>query len=390
MKERFRLKEEAKRKKLEDIRQQAEEAQQRQLEDQEAAHQARLARQSDDSDTASEGSGFSDVSVHEEAEAASLILDGPDLDIPANESEDEAAEPIPPDRTPREEVVQVRRDSFHSTETGELSNPDECASPTIISHNDDSNRVLLQIQIQDGGYQDNSARQVVVRLRPDWAPSGAARFEELVEAGFYNGTRFHRVVTGALAQFGLPADPTLYTQWKSRLLVDDAKAGAPHIGNSRGTISFAENKKDARCCQVFVNLIHNKAFDNQGFIPIAEIVQGMDIMDDLCNSYGDIPPKGKGPDPAQIKELGLRYLTSKYPLLSFISEAKVLSRSGDVIRRPSLKKVGSTEKVSEESTRKISFTAATTETAGQTDSSEEPNGPAGSGFKAAQVLRTSL
>lgn len=52
---------------------------------------------------------------------------------------------------------------------------------------------------------DLPAGQVRIRLRPDLAPNHVARIKGLVRDGFYDGTSFHRVIDGFMAQGG---DPT--------------------------------------------------------------------------------------------------------------------------------------------------------------------------------------
>jgi hypothetical protein len=39
-----------------------------------------------------------------------------------------------------------------------------------------------------------------ILVRNDWAPLGAARFQALVEEGFFSGVRFFRVIPGFMAQ----------------------------------------------------------------------------------------------------------------------------------------------------------------------------------------------
>ena len=56
---------------------------------------------------------------------------------------------------------------------------------------------LLVLELKDG--------KVMVELRPDLAPKHVERIKELVRAGFYDGTPFHRVIEGFMAQGG---DPT--------------------------------------------------------------------------------------------------------------------------------------------------------------------------------------
>ena len=61
---------------------------------------------------------------------------------------------------------------------------------------DPANR--LNIELSSGG-------TVVIQLRPDVAPNHVRRIQQLAGSGFYNGTIFHRVIPGFMAQGG---DPT--------------------------------------------------------------------------------------------------------------------------------------------------------------------------------------
>ena len=54
-------------------------------------------------------------------------------------------------------------------------------------------------------YMDIPAGRVIIKLRPDLAPNHVQRVKELTHAGFYDGTPFHRVIPGFMAQGG---DPT--------------------------------------------------------------------------------------------------------------------------------------------------------------------------------------
>ena len=53
-------------------------------------------------------------------------------------------------------------------------------------------------------YFDLPAGRVTIRLRPDLAPNHVARIKELVREGFYDGTKFHRVIRRFMAQGGDP------------------------------------------------------------------------------------------------------------------------------------------------------------------------------------------
>src|SRR5580698_10027661 len=47
----------------------------------------------------------------------------------------------------------------------------------------------------------------VIEVHRDWAPNGADRFYNLVKSGFFDDTRFFRVVDGFMVQWGISGDP---------------------------------------------------------------------------------------------------------------------------------------------------------------------------------------
>src|SRR5450759_2265205 len=60
---------------------------------------------------------------------------------------------------------------------------------------------------------DTTKGAIVVDVHRDWAPHGADRFHDLVTAGYYDDTRFFRVVKGRWTQFGITGDPKVATAW---------------------------------------------------------------------------------------------------------------------------------------------------------------------------------
>merc|ERR1719506_3340427 len=82
------------------------------------------------------------------------------------------------------------------------------------------------------GIQDS----FVIDVRPDWAPLGAARFKELIEADFFTGNRFFRVMDQFVAQFGVSGDPKVNAEWSAKTIQDDPTDIAPNV---KGTISFS-------------------------------------------------------------------------------------------------------------------------------------------------------
>ena len=64
-----------------------------------------------------------------------------------------------------------------------------------------SYRVAMSVLVNPS--QKTTGETVIIEVMPEWAPLGADRFRELVELGFYCRSRFHRVLPGYVAQFGI-------------------------------------------------------------------------------------------------------------------------------------------------------------------------------------------
>lgn len=161
---------------------------------------------------------------------------------------------------------------------------------------------------------------IVVESVRDWAPNGVDRFHELVTEGFYDDTRFFRVIEGFVAQFGLSGDPAENSTWRSRPIPDDEVGQS----NVRGTLTFAMAGPDTRTTQLFLNLVDNVRLDTMGFAPIARVVEGMDVVDALHAGYGEGAPRGRGPDQGRIQSEGNAYLDRDYARLSRIVRATVV------------------------------------------------------------------
>jgi peptidyl-prolyl cis-trans isomerase A (cyclophilin A) len=167
---------------------------------------------------------------------------------------------------------------------------------------------------------DTSKGPVTIEVHRDWAPIGADHFYSLVKTGFYNDARFFRVVRNFVVQFGVSGDPQTNRLWSTVSLPDDPVT--QH--NTRGTITYATRGPNTRTTQVFINLKDNRAaLDHSGFAPFGKVTTGMEAVDNFYNSYGDMPPRGQGPDPSQIQLQGNVYLESRFPRLDYIKKATV-------------------------------------------------------------------
>ena len=166
---------------------------------------------------------------------------------------------------------------------------------------------------------DTSKGIFVVEVHRDWAPNGADRFYNLVKNGFYDNTRFFRVIQGFMVQFGINGDPNIAGAWRDANIKDDPVKQSNH----RGTITFATAGPDTRTTQVFINFGDNAALDGQGFAAFGKVVSGMDVVDQLYNGYGEGAPDGNGPDQGRLEQQGNAYLQKAFPKLDFIKKATI-------------------------------------------------------------------
>ncbi len=158
----------------------------------------------------------------------------------------------------------------------------------------------------------------VVEVHRGWAPLGAGRFYNLVQAGFYDGVPFHRVIEGFVADFGIHPDPWVNAAWRQALLKDD-----PVIeSNLRGRVSFSKGGPNRRTVQVFINLRDNATLDAEGFAPFGQVVEGMEVVDALYAGYGDGPPRGEGVYQAMAIAKGDEYF-AEFPELDRIHSARI-------------------------------------------------------------------
>ncbi|RDD60857.1 peptidylprolyl isomerase [Ferruginivarius sediminum] len=124
-------------------------------------------------------------------------------------------------------------------------------------------------------YLDVPAGRISIRLRPDLAPAHVARIKELAREGFYDGTPFHRVIDGFMAQGG---DPTgTGTGGSGRKL----SAEFTRTPFQRGTCGMARTQDpDSADCQFFICLADADFLTGQ-YTVWGEVEDGMAAVDAL-------------------------------------------------------------------------------------------------------------
>ncbi len=122
-------------------------------------------------------------------------------------------------------------------------------------------------------YMDLKDGRVVIQLRPDLAPNHVARIKELARQGYYDGTPFHRVIDGFMAQGG---DPTGTGTGGSGHKLKAEFSKERHV---RGTCSMARAASpDSADSQFFIMFDDSPHLDGKYSI-WGQVVEGMDHVD---------------------------------------------------------------------------------------------------------------
>jgi cyclophilin family peptidyl-prolyl cis-trans isomerase len=149
------------------------------------------------------------------------------------------------------------------------------------------------------------AGEIDIRFFPDVAPNHVKNFIDLAEKGFYDNTKFHRIIPGFMIQGGDPntikGDP--YT-WGTGGSDNNVKAEFNAIPHKRGIVSMARsNSPDSASSQFFIVVADSGFLDNK-YTVFGEVTKGMDVADKIVNA-----PRGANDrpnEPIAIKSIKVR------------------------------------------------------------------------------------
>lgn len=161
---------------------------------------------------------------------------------------------------------------------------------------------------------------VLIEANRNWAPIGADRFYNLVRIGFFDDVAFFRAVENFMIQFGVNGDPAVNKVWSVATIPDDPLLES----NLRGSLSFAQGGPNTRTTQLFINLKDNSELDDSGFVPVAHVTEGMEVVDRLYTGYGELYPKGRGPRFQLLNLQGNTYLKLHFPNMDYIRSAAII------------------------------------------------------------------
>ncbi|WP_037323012.1 peptidylprolyl isomerase [Ruminococcus sp. NK3A76] len=140
------------------------------------------------------------------------------------------------------------------------------------------------------GYEKTG--KFVIALYPEYAPISCENFEKLVNDGFYDGTLFHRIVEGFMAQGGVGVDgktsDTIKGEFSGNGVKNDLSFKRGIVGVSRG------EGNDSGSSSFFICFADKSASLDGRYAAFGEVVEGMDVVDEFlkcertANSMGEL------------------------------------------------------------------------------------------------------
>lgn len=139
-----------------------------------------------------------------------------------------------------------------------------------------------------------------VELNEAAAPKTCENFLQYVRSGFYNGTIFHRVISGFMVQGG-GFEPGLQQKETKAPIENEANNG---LKNDKYTIAMARtNDPHSATSQFFINVADNDFLNHTsptprgwGYAVFGKVVAGTDVVDAIAavrtasrSWYGDVP-----------------------------------------------------------------------------------------------------
>ena len=130
-----------------------------------------------------------------------------------------------------------------------------------------------------------SEGEMVAEFWPDVAPNTVENFKKLAKQGFYDGTAFHRIIKGFMAQGGDPLtkDPSKEARWGTGDPGYKIKAEFNKKPHERGVLSMARSADpDSAGSQFFLCFGKVSQLDGQ-YTTFGKVIKGDEVLDKLAN-----------------------------------------------------------------------------------------------------------
>ena len=143
---------------------------------------------------------------------------------------------------------------------------------------------VVTIEMESGGV-------ITAELYPQQAPQSVSNFISLIQKGFYDGLKFHRVIDGFMAQTGDPLGNGTGGSGKN------LKAEFNNRPHKRGAVSMARAADPNSADSQFFICFDDSTFLDRQYTVWGQVISGMQAVDKIKRGTG---PNGMVYDPDKI------------------------------------------------------------------------------------------
>lgn len=165
-----------------------------------------------------------------------------------------------------------------------------------INKEDDNSSVVNQEKIMNATLHTNKG-DITIEFTPETTPNTVENFMKLAKEGFYDGTKFHRVIKGFMNQGGDPfsKDDSLISKWGTGgpgySFADEL---GPDNKNDAGTISMANAGPNTNGSQFFINVAANNTLDDKHTV-FGKVTAGLDVVMEINSTETDAADRPLSP-----------------------------------------------------------------------------------------------
>ena len=133
------------------------------------------------------------------------------------------------------------------------------------------------IEMEDGG-------KITFELYPDIAPESVRNFVSLVRQGFYDGLKFHRIISGFMIQGGCPDGSGGGNPGYSILGEFEDNGIENNLNHTRGVLSMARSNDFNSAGSQFFICHGDPRFLDGSYAAFGEVTGGMDVVDEIAGT----------------------------------------------------------------------------------------------------------
>lgn len=149
---------------------------------------------------------------------------------------------------------------------------------------------------------DTNLGRIILKFFPSKAPGHVENFTKLAKKGFYDGTKFHRVIPTFMIQGGDPYSKTGEGPVGTGGPGYTIKAEFNDTHHARGILSMARSGDPDSAGSQFFIVVKDSSFLDRQYTAFGQVVKGMDVVDKIANLPRDESDKPT-PDEAVMKSV---------------------------------------------------------------------------------------